>query len=165
MLSVLLNWKSLVSYTLSLPWPYCLLPVPDISLVITSSGTPVVGEDYFFICTVTNTRGIGAVISIGIVIDGDSSMLMPLPVTSFLLPLSPLTLSDAGIYQCSVEVDSPYITNTIALMTAPEEQTIRVTSKGSLPSLVTHSWPAACNNGRASTGSAPSRDFSLGLKC
>lgn len=97
-------------------------------MVIASSGTPVVGGDYSFTCTVTNTGGIDAAISYGLVHNGESSGLIPLPVESFTVPLSPLTLSQVGTYQCSVEVDSPYIDNVIALLSAPEEQTIRVTS-------------------------------------
>ena len=70
-------------------------------------------------CTVAIEYDINSVIAYT-VLHNNVSTVLETPFMSF----QPLTLADRGIYQCTVEITSPYINDAIVLMTSPEEQNL-----------------------------------------
>ena len=96
-----------------------LSPVPDVTVLITSSGSAVLGMSYTLTCTVSGADNLEATIPIEIT--GPDSVSGT--GTSLQLPLGLLTLFDAGEYTCTATVSSDLLTNNI-LLTDTEEVNI-----------------------------------------
>ena len=93
--------------------------MPDISVNVEPDGVPTLGQDYTFMCEVIIAHDIDEALTYS-VIHNDVETALSLPFVVF----EPLTSADAGIYQCSVEIASPYLDSPVILVTRPEEQTI-----------------------------------------
>ena len=91
--------------------PFLFPPVPDVTLLITSSGSAVVGMSYTLTCTVSGEDNLEATISIGFTGPNTASGTGP----SLELPLDSLDLNDAGEYTCTATVSSGLLTNNIVL--------------------------------------------------
>ena len=77
------------------------------------------GENYFFTCNVSISSDISASFSYSL-IRGAGGALTTVNTTSLpMVQFSALTLADAGSYQCSVTISSPFLTNDTTLLTEP----------------------------------------------
>ena len=86
----------------------------------------VLGEEYTFTCDVAIAHFISETISYSSRRNNGDPMSSDDPF----ITIDSLSLSDAGVYQCVVEIASPYITSNITLTTTEEEQlTIPLASK------------------------------------
>ena len=85
---------------------HCLLIVPTISVEISTSGTPIVGESYTLMCSVTGVESLNATINFEWR-KSDGSLVSSNAVLTF----SPLFSSDGGHYICNATVNSPYLEN------------------------------------------------------
>lgn len=90
--------------------------VPEISVDIRGSSRLILGQDYSFMCAVTIDNDIDSDIAYTL-LHNNITTLLAVPFVLF----EPLTLADAGIYQCMVEITSPYITGAVMMMA---EQTV-----------------------------------------
>ena len=93
-----------------------LFPVPHVTLLITSSGSAVVGMSYTLTCTVSGADNLEVSISIGFTGPNTASG----TGTSLQLPLDSLDLNDAGEYTCTATVSSGLLTNNIILTDTEE---------------------------------------------
>ena len=84
-----------------------LSPVPDVTVLITTSGSAVVGMSYTLTCTVSGADNLEVTISIEFTGPNSGSG----TGTSLQLPLSILDLNDAGQYTCTATVSSGLLTN------------------------------------------------------
>ena len=87
-------------------------PAPAISVQITTSGTPVLGQSgYSLTCGVTGTGNLSPSITYQWTkIDGTQTTQV-----EAVLSFSPLRLSDAGQYTCQATVTSPYLNSGITM--------------------------------------------------
>ena len=97
-------------------------PVPDVTLLITPSGSAVVGMSYTLTCTVSGADNLEATISI--VFTGPSTASGSGP--SLELPLGTLNLFHAREYTCTATVSSGLLTNNIELS---DTENVNVPSK------------------------------------
>ena len=80
--------------------------VPTISVEISTSGTPIVGDSYTLMCTVTGVESLNATTNFewrksdGSLVSSDA-----------VLVFRPLYFSDRGHYTCRVRVSAPYLEN------------------------------------------------------
>ena len=85
----------------------CLYIVSTVSVEISTSGTPIVGEDYTLMCSVTgDIESLNATTTIEWR-DSDGSLV----TSNAILTFSPLLFSNRGYYTCRVRVSSPYLEN------------------------------------------------------
>ena len=99
-------------------YPLCI--VPDITASISSPLTPVLGaEKYFFTCEVGISSDISPSLSYSLIRGAGGALTTvntaSLPIVAFV----PLTLADAGSYQCSVTIASQFLAENITLTTEP----------------------------------------------
>ena len=94
-------------------------PVPAISVQITDSGVPVLGQNgYSLTCNVSGTENLNPNITYqwtknyGSRVQVDSA--------TRILSFSPLKLSDAGQYTCQVTISSLYLRNDITVMNSQD---------------------------------------------
>lgn len=101
--------------------PPVSLIVPNITVDIRSdiNAPAILGQDYSFMCAVTIDSDIDSDITYTL-LHNNVSDILEVPVVSF----QPLTVTDGGIYQCMVEISSPYLTDPVVRTTLPEEQNI-----------------------------------------
>ena len=93
--------------------------VPEITLSIVSNDTPILGEDYGFMCEVAIDNNIDESISYSFLHNNVTNS-----STGPFVNIETLRLSDTGVYMCSVVIDSPYINNNISLLTFEEDQLV-----------------------------------------
>ena len=93
--------------------------VPEITLSIISNHTPIIGEDFGFMCEVEIDNDINESISYSFLHNNVTNS-----STGPFVSIETLRLSDTGVYMCSVVIDSPYINNNISLVTLEEDQLI-----------------------------------------
>ena len=93
--------------------------VPEITASFSTQGSPVLGNSFSINCAVSNTDNLDATITYslnrlpsGAPTTADTSSL---PIVSF----DAITLADAGSYQCSANVSSPFLTDNIIVLTEP----------------------------------------------
>ena len=82
-------------------------PVPVVTVLITPSGSAVVGMSYTLTCTVSGADNLEATIAFTGLNTASGTG------TSLQLPLDPLDLTDAGEYTCTATVSSDLLTNNI----------------------------------------------------
>ena len=98
-------------------------PAPTISVQITASGPPVVGQSYSLTCTVTGAENLSPSITYQWTKNnGAQTQIGADRVLSF----SSLRLSDAGQYTCQATVSSSYLNNDITIM---DTHDVRLQSK------------------------------------
>ena len=85
-------------------------PVPDVTVMITTPGSAVVGMSYTLTCTVSGADNLEATITYAFT--GPNSVSGT--GTSLQLPLT-LDLNDAGRYTCTATVSSGLLTNNLTL--------------------------------------------------
>ena len=84
-----------------------LSPVPDVTVLITPSGSAVVGMSYNLTCTISGADSLEATVSLEFTGPNSGSQGTG---TSLQLPLT-LDLNDAGEYTCSASVSSDLLSN------------------------------------------------------
>ena len=77
----------------------------------------MLGENFTFTCEVTIANDIAETLSYTLIRNENAAPLEE----PFTVSFQPLTLADAGVYQCSVVISSPYLNNDIIITTDPEE--------------------------------------------
>lgn len=91
--------------------------VPQIRADILTSGTPVLGLLFIFVCEINITTDTRATLMYTLIQEARGTLntgnVAELPFVMF----DPLTLADAGSYQCAVTVSSPFLTEDITIMT------------------------------------------------
>ena len=98
-------------------------------------GVATLGRDYTFMCEVIIASDIDEDLAYSVIHNG-VEMPLSLPFVVF----EPLTLADVGIYQCFVEIASPYLDDPVRLTTEPEEQTITFPCMLCTIIIITHKW-------------------------
>ena len=93
--------------------------VPAITLSIINNDTPILGEDFGFMCEVVIDNDINESISYSFLHNNVTNS-----STGPSVSIDTLRLSDTGVYMCSVVIDSPYINNNISLVTSEEDQLV-----------------------------------------
>ena len=88
-------------------------PAPAISVQITASETPMLGQSYSLTCDVTGTETLNSSITYQWTKNNGTQTQVG---TDRVLSFSPLRLSDAGRYTCRATVSSPYLNNDITMM-------------------------------------------------
>ena len=101
------------------------LAVPNISVNILPDAMPVLGENYTFMCEIIIDNDINEMLSYSYLLNGVFN-----PLTSPFGRVESLSLSEAGVYQCSVEIDSPYLRDTVTVMSPPDQLNVSLTSEG-----------------------------------
>ena len=84
-----------------------LSPAPNVTVLITTSGSAVVGMSYNLTCTVSGADNLGGTISIAFTGPNSSGGVG----TSLQLPLGTLDLNDAGRYTCTATVTSTLLSD------------------------------------------------------
>ena len=106
----------LIKHFLLLYIDFSFLPVPTVSVQITTSGAPMLGQSYSLTCGVNGAENLSVSITYQWIKDTQTQIQV-----GAVLSFSPLRLSDAGNYTCQATVMS-------SLLSAP----ITVTSSNSL---------------------------------
>ena len=88
-----------------------LSPVPDVTVLITTSGSAEVGMSYTLTCTVSGADNLEATFSLEFTGPNSDSGTS----TSLQLPLGTLDLNDAGKYTCTATVSSDLLTVNLML--------------------------------------------------
>ena len=101
--------------------------VPDISFNISTTEQPVLGGNFSFMCEVTIANDIAETLSYTLIRNEMNQDTLTLE-ESFIISFQPLTLADAGVYQCSVVISSPYLNNNITMTTHRNELILNFTS-------------------------------------
>ena len=98
-----------------------IFPAPAISIEITASGTPILGQSYSLTCGVTGVENLNSSITYQWTNNNGTQM-----GTDRVLSFSPLRLSDAGRYTCQATISSPYLIDDITMM---DTHDVRIQSK------------------------------------
>lgn len=106
---------------MSLSAPPCSDTVPDTSVDILSNDLPVLGEEYQLTCAVTIEYS--TEINIAYTLSHENLDRVASDPVSVMFDA--IGLEDAGIYQCSAEITSPYFNN----ITLSTEHTITFSSE------------------------------------
>ena len=95
-------------------------PAPTISVQITTSGAPVLGQNgYSLTCSVNGAGNLNASISYQWIKNNGTQTEIQVKATNVkvhILSFSPFRLSDNGHYTCQATVSSPYLNNDITMM-------------------------------------------------
>ena len=102
-----------------LPTPTLPSAVPEITASTNSPLTPVLGEAYFFTCNVSISSDISPSFSYSLIRGAGGALTTVNTASLPMVQFSALTLADAGSYQCSVTISSPFLTNDITVTTEP----------------------------------------------
>ena len=90
-------------------------PAPDVSVDITTSGPPTLGQSgYSLTCGVTGAENLSPSITYQWTKNNGTHTQLRVG-TDRVLSFSPLRLSDAGRYTCQANVSSPYLNNDIII--------------------------------------------------
>ena len=111
---VIINTKYYILYTL----PYS---VSEISVVVTSSGVPTVGQSYSLTCSVSGADYLNPTIVYQWFETGDPGVVLARSVN---LQLPPLQLTDDSHYTCQATVSSSYLTEDL-IFNQTQDVTIR----------------------------------------
>ena len=99
------------------------IPVPVISVQITTSGAPSLGQrDYSLTCGVTGTESLNPSITYQWTKNGAQTVIGSNKVLSF----ASLGFSDTGLYTCQATISSSYLSSDITMM---DTQDITIQSK------------------------------------
>ena len=92
--------------------------VPSVIVLISNNGTPTAGEDYQLTCDVLGAENLKPTITYQWI--KNSSSQIQVESNSNTLSFTPLRLSDAANYVCTVTIASNYLTGDIAAMISQE---------------------------------------------
>ena len=92
-------------------------PAPAISVQITTSGTPMLGQSgYSLTCGITGAENLNPSITYQWTKNNGTETQIQVGADPKVLSFSPLRLSDAGRYTCQATVSSPYLNDNITMM-------------------------------------------------
>ena len=93
-------------------------PAPAISVQITASGPPLLGQNsYSLTCGVTGAENLNPSITYQWTKNNGT---LAVGADPHVLSFSPLRLSDAGRYTCQATVSSPYLNNNITMINSQD---------------------------------------------
>ena len=103
---------------------FILSPVPSVSVQITDGGdTPTAGENYQLTCSVSGAENLNPTVTYQwIKNSGGQAQVGTLSTLSF----TPLRLSDAASYVCTITISSSYLTGDIVTM---DSHDVRIQSR------------------------------------
>ena len=102
----------LLSY-IDLPFP---IAAPNISVQITTSGAPMLGQNgYSLTCGVNGAENLNPIITYQWIKNNGTQSQIQVGGNLKVLSFSPLSLSDAGQYTCQATVSSPYLIDNITI--------------------------------------------------
>ena len=104
-----------------------LITVPTVNVSITSiGGIPMVGRPYNFTCDVVVENDFGQRILYSFL---QNNEIITNQSSEASLEFTHLSLADAGIYECSVEISSDLLINNIVRTTMQGDQIVNLTSE------------------------------------
>ncbi len=109
----------MTSFTI-IPMAIFLL-IPVLSVVVSSSGNPIEGQNYSLTCAINGVESLTNVIKTEYQWHKDENI-----SSSPTLNFTPLTLNDSGTYTCTVNITSPLLNDT---HTAINETTLTIRRK------------------------------------
>ena len=96
---------------------FSFLPAPNISVQITTSGAPLLGQSgYSLTCGVNGAGNLNPTITYQWIKNNGTQAQIQIGANPKVLSFSPLRLSDAGQYTCQATVSSPYLNDSITMM-------------------------------------------------
>ena len=90
-------------------------PAPALSLLITASRTPMLGQSYSLTCHVSGAEHLSPSITYQWTKNNGTQTLIRVGDDLEILSFSSLRLSDAGQYTCQATISSPYLNNDITM--------------------------------------------------